>query len=117
MDLSLSQLQDYIHYYAINKNWKEIEILLANSKFTENELCVFWNAICCLKRGNTLQATNLFKQINPNSDYNMAAICGLVETYLIAQQEDDFELDQSQISKLKSNIKKLSKTVAYIYNI
>eukprot|EP01084_Bolivina_argentea_P296072 509866_1 len=110
MELTTAQFQEYIHYYAINKNWKELEILLSTTKSNENELCIiYWNAMCAMKRGDIIQSRNLFKQIDQNSTYNLASICGLVETYLITEQEDE-DFDELQISRLKSKIKRLSKT-------
>eukprot|EP01083_Nonionella_stella_P019468 54081_1 len=119
MDLSPPQLNDYINFYALHKNWKELELLLSfeqcNDSIQSGEMCIFWTAVCCLKRGATIESRNSFKQITSNSDYNLASNCGLIETYLMAQNDDDNldedeDFDASQMSKLKSKIKKLSKT-------
>ena len=106
MELSLSQLNDYINYYALHQHWKEIEILLSKTKFSQNELCIFWRGFCELQKGNSHESAIIFEQIRHHSDYNLAAISALIEAQLITQDPD-----HSQISKLKSNLKKLSKTV------
>lgn len=113
MALSPTNLQDYIHYYGSRENWVAIENLLAVHLDDTNEVRIFWSAVCLLKRGETEQSASLFKQIYPNSDYNLAAMCGLVETYLMSQHNDAVGA-QSQISKIKSNIKSLSKTACWV---
>ena len=113
MSLSPLHLQDYIHYYGTRQNWWAIENLLSAQLDGDNEIRTFWTAVCFLKRGNTEKSVSLFKQIHPNSDYNLAAMCGLVEGHLMAQH-DDAVFAQTQISKIKSSIKSLSKTVCSI---
>ena len=111
MELALEQLEDYILYYAIHQNWKGLDLLLSSStKWIDTDLCIFWSAFCSLKRNDIIKSAHAFKQIHPNSDFYLAALCGLAETHLIDSQQDDEELDHSHLSKIKSNIKKLSKT-------
>ena len=56
---------------------------------------MFWNGVCALKLGDTARSIHAFRGMlrNSESDYQLAALCGLVESQQVQQQ-------QSRIKKL-----------------